>query len=484
MSATPVTAATCPPIRESLRIAGEKVSTERMIEVRHPYSGRLIGTAAKAGVEDVKRALRIARGFRSTLSRHERCEILMRTRSMIAARCDDLAQLITLESGICLKDSLHEVGRASDVLLFAANRALVDTGEVFSCDLTAHGKSRKVYTLSEPLLGVITAITPFNHPLNQPIHKLAPAVATNNRVVLKPSEKTPLTALALADILYEAGLPPEMLSVVTGDPAEIAEELLASADVDLVTFTGAVSIGKSIAAKAVYKRQVLELGGNDPLIVLADADLEEAAALAAAGSYRNSGQRCTAVKRMLVEDSVADRFVELLVDKTRAVRYGDPFDPATDMGTVIDEAAAMRFEAVVNEAVAGGAKLLIGNVRRGALYSPTVLDHVTPQMTVVRQETFGPVSPVIRFKTVEEAIRIANGTAYGLSSSLCTNRLDMITRFVQELHVGNVNVREVPGYRLEMTPFGGIKDSGLGYKEGVLEAMKSFTNTKTYSLPW
>jgi phosphonoacetaldehyde dehydrogenase len=484
MSATPVTAATCPPIRESLRIAGEKVSTERMIEVRHPYSGRLIGTVAKAGVEDVKRALRIARGFRSTLSRHERCEILMRTRSMIAARCDDLAQLITLESGICLKDSLHEVGRASDVLLFAANRALVDTGEVFSCDLTAHGKSRKVYTLSEPLLGVITAITPFNHPLNQPIHKLAPAVATNNRVVLKPSEKTPLTALALADILYEAGLPPEMLSVVTGDPAEIAEELLASADVDLVTFTGGVSIGKSIAAKAVYKRQVLELGGNDPLIVLADADLEEAAALAAAGSYRNSGQRCTAVKRILVEESVAGRFVELLVENTRAVRYGDPFDPATDMGTVIDEAAAMRFESVVNEAVAGGARLLIGNVRRGALYSPTVLDHVTPQMTVVRQETFGPVSPVIRFKTVEAAIRIANGTAYGLSSSLCTNRLDMITRFVQELHVGNVNVREVPGYRLEMTPFGGIKDSGLGYKEGVLEAMKSFTNTKTYSLPW
>jgi phosphonoacetaldehyde dehydrogenase len=473
-----------PPIRESLRIAGEKVSTERVIEVRHPYTGGLIGTAAKAGVDDVKRALRAARGFRSTLSRHERCQILMRARSIVAARCDDLAQLITLESGICLKDSLHEVGRASDVLLFAAHQALVDTGEVFSCDLTAHGKSRKVYTLSEPLLGVITAITPFNHPLNQPIHKIAPAVATNNRVVLKPSEKTPLTALALADILYEAGLPPQMLSVVTGDPAEIAGELLASADVDLVTFTGAVSIGKSIAAKAVYKRQVLELGGNDPLIVLADADLEEAAALAAAGSYRNSGQRCTAVKRMLVEESVADRFVELLVEKTRAVRYGDPFDPATDMGTVIDEAAAMRFEAVVNEAVAGGARLLIGNVRRGALYSPTVLDHVTPQMTVVRQETFGPVSPVIRFKTVEEAIRIANGTAYGLSSSLCTNRLDMITRFVQELHVGSVNVREVPGYRLEMTPFGGIKDSGLGYKEGVLEAMKSFTNTKTYSLPW
>jgi acyl-CoA reductase-like NAD-dependent aldehyde dehydrogenase len=186
----------------------------------------------------------------------------------------------------------------------------------------------------------------------------------------------------------------------------------------------------------------------------------------------------------LVQESVADHFVKLLVERTRAVRYGDPFDPTMDMGTVIDEPAAKQFEAVVNEAVAGGARLLIGNIRRGALYSPTVLDRVTPNMRVVRHETFGPVSPVIRFKTVDEAIGISNGTDYGLSSSLCTNRIDLITRFIRELHVGSVNVREVPGYRLEMTPFGGIKDSGLGYKEGVLESMKSFCNTKTYSLPW
>ena len=271
---------------------------------------------------------------------------------------------------------------------------------------------------------------------------------------------------------------------MTGDPAEIADELLTSVDVDLVTFTGGVATGKYIAGKAVYKRQILELGGNDPIIVLEDADIEEAASLAAGGSYKNSGQRCTAVKRILVQEAVADRFVELLVEKTRAVRYGDPFDPTMDMGTVIDEAAARRFETVVNEAVGQGAKLLIGNVRRGALYSPTVLDDVVPSMTVVQQETFGPVSPVIRFKTVDEAISIANGTPYGLSSSLCTNRVDLITRFVQELQVGSVNVREVPGYRLEITPFGGIKDSGLGYKEGVKEAMRSFCNTKTYSLPW
>jgi len=472
------------PIRESLRIAGEKVACERVIEVRHPYTQALAGTVPKASRAQVRRALQIARGYHATLTRHERYQILMRAGATVTARQDSLARLITLESGLCLKDSRHEVGRASDVLLFAANQALVDDGSVFSCDLTAHGKSRKVYTLREPLLGVITAITPFNHPLGQVIHKVAPAIATNNRLVLKPSEKTPLTALALADILYAAGLPPPMLSVVTGEPAELADELLSSPEVDLVTFTGGVAIGKSIAAKAAYKRQVLELGGNDPLIVLEDADLEEAARLAVSGSYKNSGQRCTAVKRILVQESIAERFVELLVEKTRAVRYGDPFDPDMDMGTVIDEAAAQRFEALVNEAVARGAQLLIGNVRRGALYSPTVLDRVTPDMTVVREETFGPVAPVIRFASVEDAIRIANGTAYGLSSSLCTNRLDLITRFVRELHVGSVNVREVPGYRLEMTPFGGIKDSGLGYKEGVLEAMKSFCNTKTYSLPW
>jgi aldehyde dehydrogenase (NAD+) len=484
MTADAIAAPLGAPLHESLRIAGEKVGAERVIEVRHPYNGALVGTVPRASLAQVRRALQTAKAYRASLTRFERYQILMKAGALVAERRAALARLITLESGLCLKDSQYEVGRASDVLLFAANQALVDDGSIFSCDLTAHGKSRKVYTLREPLLGAISAITPFNHPLNQVIHKVAPSVATNNRMVLKPSEKTPLSAFALADILYEAGLPPAMLSVVTGDPAEIADELLTSPEVDLVTFTGGVAIGKYIAAKAVYKRQVLELGGNDPIIVLEDADLEEAATLAASGSYKNSGQRCTAVKRILVQRAVADRFVELLVEKTRAIKYGDPLDPATDMGTVIDERSALRFEALVNEAIAQGARLLIGNVRRGALYSPTVIDGVTPQMTVVREETFGPVSPVIRFDTVEEAIGIVNGTAYGLSSALCTNRLDLITRFVRELNVGSVNVREVPGYRLEMTPFGGIKDSGLGYKEGVLEAMKSFCNTKTYSLPW
>lgn len=476
------------PRAEALRIAGEKIGAdrggERCIEVRNPFTRALVGTVPKATLDEVRDAFEIARGYRARLSRFERANILNRAAAAVRARTAEIAALITAESGLSLKDSHYEAGRVADVLMFGAHECLKDDGQTFSCDITPHGRARRVHTQREPLLGVITAITPFNHPMNQVAHKVVPSVATNNRMVLKPSEKVPLSALLFADILYEAGLPPPMLSVLTGDPREIADELLTHPAVDLVTFTGGVAIGKSIASKVGYRRVVLELGGNDPIIVMDDADLDEASTLAVQGSYKNSGQRCTAVKRMLVHEAVAARFTDLVVDKTRAWRYGDPSDEKTDMGTVIDEAAAKLFESRVDEAIAQGARLLAGHRRDGALYAPTVIDQVDPAMTVVREETFGPVSPIITFGSVDEAIRISNGTAYGLSSSLCTNRLDVIRRFVDALQVGTVNVREVPGYRLELTPFGGIKDSGLGYKEGVQEAMKSFTNLKTYSLPW
>jgi aldehyde dehydrogenase (NAD+) len=357
------------PLRAAMRIAGESVGSDRVIEVRNPYTKAIVGTVPKATIADVRRAFAIAKGYRATLTRYERAQIMYRTAELIRTRANAISDLITAESGLCKKDSSYEVGRACDVFTFAGNAALQDDGQVFSCDLTPHGKSRKVYTLREPLLGVISAITPFNHPLNQVAHKIAPAIATNNRMVLKPTEKTPLSALLLADLLYEAGLPPPMLSVVTGDPREIADEMLVNPDVDLVTFTGGVPIGKYIAATAVYKRQVLELGGNDPLIVMEDADLDEAASLAAAGSYKNSGQRCTAVKRMLVHERVADAFVERLVARTQAWTYGDPADPAIDMGTVIDVASAINCETRVNDAVAQGAKLLAGNVRRRAVFA-------------------------------------------------------------------------------------------------------------------
>ena len=472
------------PVREAMRIAGEKVHSGSVIEIRYPYTGELVATVPKASLADVRRAIHIARQYQPKLTRHERYKILMRAGEIIASRKETMARLITLESGLCIKDTLYEVGRASDVLLFSAQQALVDDGQSFSCDLTHHGKQRRVHTMREPMLGVISAITPFNHPLNQVIHKVAPSIATNNRMVLKPTEKTPLAAIALADVLYEAGLPPEMLSVITGDPKEIADEMLTHADIDVVTFTGGVPIGKYIAAKAVYKRQVLELGGNDPLVVMDDADVMKAAELAANGSYKNSGQRCTAVKRIFVHEKIAADFTDALLAKTRAWTYGDPLDPKVDMGTVIDVQAAQLFERRVNDAVAQGARLLHGNQRDGASYAPTLIDRVRGEMEVVQQETFGPVSPVITFKDVDDAVRQVNSTAYGLSSGVCTNRLDDIMRFVKELNVGSVNVWEVPGYRLEVTPFGGIKDSGLGYKEGVQEAMKSFTNIKTFSLPW
>ena len=473
---------------EALRLAGEKVgadrSGERVIRVHNPFTGELIGTVPKATVDEVRRAFEIGLAYKARLTRFERSNVLNKAAALVRERTASIAALISAESGISMKDAVYEAGRVADVLMFGANECLRDDGQTFSCDITPHGRKRRVHTQREPLLGVISAITPFNHPMNQVAHKVVPSVATNNRMVLKPSEKVPLSALMFADLLYEAGLPLPMLSVVTGDPKEIADELLTNANVDLITFTGGVAVGKTIAAKAGYRRIVLELGGNDPIIVMDDADLDEASSLAVQGSYKNSGQRCTAVKRMLVHEAVASRFTELVVEKSRAWTYGDPSDPKVEMGTVIDEAAARLFEARVNEAVAQGARLLLGNRREGALYSPTVIDQVRPEMMVVREETFGPVSPIISFRDVDHAIAIANGTAYGLSSALCTNRMDVIMRFVNELHMGTVNVREVPGYRLELTPFGGIKDSGLGYKEGVQEAMKSFTNLKTYSLPW
>jgi len=473
------------PRRESMRIAGRLVSTEDAIEVRYPFDNSLVGTVPAARPEHVREAFASARAFKPKLSRYERQQILQRTAEMLRDRKESFARLITAESGLCWKDSLYEASRAYDVWSFAAQLTIKDDGEIYSCDISPNGKARKIFTTRLPLLGVISAITPFNHPLNMVSHKLAPAIATNNRVVLKPTELTPLTALALADVLYEAGLPPQMLSVVTGNPSTMGDAMITDPDADLITFTGSVPVGKRIASIAGYKRLVLELGGNDPLIVMEDADLDRAAELAVAGATKNSGQRCTAVKRILVVESVADAFVGKVTARAARLKCGDPTDPATDVGTVISERAASLFERRLEDALGQGAQLLHGAKRRGALFPPTVVDRVPYDCELVREETFGPVIPLIRCPNdIGEVIRISNSTAFGLSSGVCTNRLDYVTRFIAELEVGTVNVWEVPGYRIEMSPFGGIKDSGLGYKEGVVEAMKSFTNIRTYSMPW
>jgi phosphonoacetaldehyde dehydrogenase len=471
--------------REAMRIAGKSVVTDDVVKVFNPYTNEVVGTVPAARPEHVREAFSKAKAFKSKLTRYERQQILLRTADILFKRREEIAAVITAESGLCWKDSLYEASRAYDVWSFAGQLAIRDDGETFSCDISPNGKQRKIFTMRTPLLGVISAITPFNHPLNMVSHKLAPAIATNNRVVLKPTELTPLTALTLADVLYEAGLPPEMLSVVTGNPSTMGDSMITDPDADLVTFTGSVRVGKHIAATAGYKRTVLELGGNDPLIVMEDADLDKAAELAVLGSTKNSGQRCTAVKRILVVESIAEEFSARVLEKAKKIRYGDPMDPTVDIGTVINERAAQLFEKRVNDAVAEGAELLHGNHREGALYSPTVVDHIPYRSELVREETFGPVIPIIRVPDdIDEVIRISNSTAFGLSSGVCTNRMDYITRFINELEVGTVNIWEVPGYRIEMSPFGGIKDSGNGYKEGVWEAIKGFTNVRTYSLPW
>ncbi len=472
---------------EAMRIAGRKVDCKERVPVHYPYTGEEIGSVPAGSAEHASEAFEIAARYQPTLTRYERQKILLNTARIIAERKAVLARIIIAELGISLADALYECGRAHDVYTLAGQLCIHDDGQIFSCDLTPHGRARKIFTLREPLRA-ISAITPFNHPLNMISHKIAPAIATNNCIVCKPSELTPLTAIWLADALYEAGLPVQMLSVVTGWPAEIGDEMITNRHIELITFTGGITTGKMIAAKAGYKRQVLELGGNDPLIIcsdLTDADLARAADLAVAGATRNSGQRCTAVKRILVQESVADLFVPLVLERARRLRFGDPMDPATDLGTVIHARASELFEARVYLAQAQGAKVLYDPGRKGALLPPIVVDHVPHDSELVMEETFGPIIAIMRVSDDDaETMRVSNSTAYGLSSGVCTNNFHRMRAYISGLQVGTVNIWEVPGYRIEMSPFGGIKDSGNGTKEGVIEALKSFTNVKTFSLPW
>ncbi|WP_324753365.1 phosphonoacetaldehyde dehydrogenase [Roseovarius sp. Pro17] len=475
------------PRHEGMRIGGEIVFTDDVVEVLFPYTEEVIGTVPAGKAEHARRAFEIAANYKPTLTRYERSQILHRAGELIGERREYLAKWLVLELGICHQHAIYETKRAQDVYNFASSQALIDDGEIFSCDLTHNGKARKIFTMREPVR-VISAITPFNHPLNMVSHKIAPSIATNNCMVCKPTELTPLTAIALADILYEAGLPPEMFQIVTGLPGDIGDEMITNDHIDIITFTGGVPVGKMIASKAGYKRQALELGGNDPLIIcndLTDADLDKAATIAVAGATGNSGQRCTAIKRILVQESVGDRFVALVLEKAKAIRFGDPRDPDTELGCVIHAKAAETFENRVLDAEKQGAKILYHPERKGALLPPIVVDHVPHDSELVMEETFGPIIPIVRVPDDDvEVMRISNSTPFGLSSGVCTNDLNRAIAYINGLDVGTCNIWEQPGYRIEMSPFGGIKDSGNGVKEGVIEAMKFFTNVKTYSLPW
>lgn len=459
-------------------IAGEPIHSGRELEVCYPWDGSLTGTVAMVGAAELERAVAAARG--EELSRYQRHTILREAAGRLAARRAEFSALIRLETGLCARDADYETGRSCEVLESAAMEALRDDGQVFSCDISPGGKARKILTFRQPVL-LVAAITPFNHPLNQVAHKLAPAIAAGAPVLLKPSEKTPLTAIRFAELLYEAGLPGWMLSCFVGEIAEVVTPMIQHPGVELVSFTGSVVVGKQIARTAGYKKLCLELGGNSPLIVLDDADLELAVTLAAEGSFRNSGQRCTAVKRLLVQRGILAEFTAALVEKAREYLCGDPADPATRVGTVIDEAAAQLLKSRVDRC---GGELLFGGGQRGAVMEPTVLAEVPRDAELVFEESFGPIAPIVPIGDLDDAIAYYNAGRFGLSSGIVTRDLGSALAAAKRLRTGTTNINEVPGFRIESSPFGGVKDSGLGIKEGVIESMKTMSNVKTMSFPW
>jgi len=465
-------------------IAGKPVHTDRWLDVHYPWDNSLTGRVAVVGREHLDQAIEAAlAGQQQPLTRYERHDILRKAAALLAEHREELAGLICREAGMCIRETMYETGRTSDVMEFAAIEALKDDGQIFSCDISPQGKARKIFTFRQPVK-LVSAITPFNHPLNQVVHKVAPAIAAGAPMLLKPSEKAPLTAIRLCEILYEAGLPGWMLSMFMGDIDDVVKPMITDPRVDLVSFTGSVEIGKKIASTAGYKKICLELGGNSPLIVLEDADLDQAVTLAAEGSFRNSGQRCTAVKRVMVQKSIHEEFTKCFVEKCREYVSGDPEDPDTRVGTVIDEAAATTLEDRVHQAVADGAEVLLGGKRRGALMEPTVINNVPRTTPMVVQESFGPLAPIIPIDDLDDAIEWYNSGNFGLSTAVVTNNMELALKAVRELRSGTTNINEVPGYRIESSPFGGVKDSGLGIKEGVIETMKFMSSVKTFSLPW
>ena len=464
-------------------ICGQPIRTDSQLSVYYPYDQTLVGTVSKLGPEHIDRLIEESLAGGSDQTRYDRSAVLNTARELLLERTDEFANLIRMEAGLCMRETQYEVGRACDVFQFAASEALKDDGQIFSCDVSPQGKKRKIFTTREPLK-LALAITPFNHPLNQVAHKIAPAIAAGVPMIVKPSDKTPLTAIKLVELMYEAGLPKHMLSVFVGDIATVVEPMIADERIELVTFTGGTSVGKRISKIAGYKKLCLELGGNSPLIVMEDADMEMAVSLAAEGCFRNSGQRCTAVKRLLIHRKIKDEFTEKFVAKTATYLCGDPADLKTMVGTVIDEAAAKLLENRVTLAVAGGAKVLLGGKRTGALLEPTVIDDVPRDAEMIREESFGPLAPIISVADLDDAIAVANDSKFGLSTGVLTNNLSHALECIRRIRTGTVNINQIPGYRIECSPFGGVKDSGLGVKEGVIEAMKYMTYVKTFSLPW
>ncbi|HEY4477421.1 MAG TPA: aldehyde dehydrogenase family protein [Candidatus Paceibacterota bacterium] len=451
-----------------------------MIEIHNPYTQKSVGAIEETDINEIERVLKTAHSQKYALAANERAGVLQRTANLLQANKEKYARTITDESGLCLKDTLYEIDRVTSAARYAAivaEKIEHDTTPEYILD---DKQDPKLTVITEPL-DLAVGITPFNHPMNQVAHKVFPAVAAGTPIIIKPSEKTPLSAILLKNILEEAGLPKNLfIIVINKDIEKLVGMLVTSALVDIVSFTGSYDVGNKIAKMTGLKKFIPELGGSSAFIINDDTDLELAAKLAVKGCFGNSGQRCTAIRRIIVLKNIADEFIKKFVANTEKIKYGDPYDQATDMGTVINEEAATRIQDRVEKAVRDGAKLLYGHKRTGALYSPTILDNVSVSSELVSCETFGPVAPIIRAKDLDEAIQIAKNTNYALAGAIATKSRDKAKRVADTLVVGQFSWNGIPGYRTEAAPFGGFKHSGNGEKEGIVLATRAMRRIRTF----
>jgi acyl-CoA reductase-like NAD-dependent aldehyde dehydrogenase len=464
-----------------LLIGGEWVETGDWQEVRSPYSGEIVGRVPKAGADETRRAIDAAEAaMREPLPAHKRAEILVRVAGALGRRHEEVARLISDEAGKPLKAAKIEASRAMSTYTFSAVEARKLVGEMIPMDASQAGEGKLAFTLRRPL-GVVGAISPFNFPLNLVAHKIAPALAAGCAVVLKPASQTPLSALFLAELEAEAGLPAGWLNVVVGPASEIGDVLVEDERVKVITFTGSSAVGWKLRERAPRKRVNLELGNATPLIVEADADIEAATSATAQHGFSFAGQSCISIQRVYVHRAVYDDFVGRLRPKVEALAVGDPADEETDVGPVIDEDARDRILAWIEEARRGGAQILVGGGLDGELIRPTVIANSGPELKVSCEEVFGPVVTVNPFDSLEEAIELANGTRYGLQAGIFTNNVQTAFRAAQELEFGGVTVNEAPTFRADQMPYGGVKDSG-NTREGPAYTVRELTEERVVVL--
>jgi acyl-CoA reductase-like NAD-dependent aldehyde dehydrogenase len=462
-----------------LFLAGQWSDTSETLEVRSPYDQSLVDTVPIAGENEVELALVSAvRGAAemAKLTAHERYKILSRAAVLLRERQALLAQTLTRESGKILAEAMAEVLRAADTLEWSAEEAKRLRGEVLPLDAVAHGAGKFGFTLRVPC-GVVVAISPFNFPLNLPCHKVGPALAGGNAVILKPASVTPLSALNLVQVLLDAGLPELGIQCLVGPGGKVGTTLCKDQRVRKISFTGSRDVGEQIMRDAGLKRVTMELGSNSPVIVLDDADLDLAAQTIATTGYANAGQVCISAQRIITTAKTHDMLLDKLVPKVRAITTGDPLKADTKMGPLIRFKDAERVAEWIDEAKSAGAEVLTGGKLAGALYSPTVVTNVQPGMRVAREELFGPAVAVLRADSVDAALAMANDSRYGLSAAIFTRDLNRAMQFAKQAESGNIHINGGPQWRADFMPYGGLKESGFG-KEGPGYAIQEMTELK------